>query len=1131
MRPINIPDHPRTDRQNSNVSRPSTDNILVRLILVFALLAVSIGLAGYWYYKQETEHFKKDVQDELTAISNLKVDQINSWRIERIGDATSIMRTGFIAARIQRFFAKQRTPGLQRDILLWMKSLQEVYHYRSILLVDAKGRVRLSTDVNDSHIGAPAKKNIREALDKQSVVLSDFHRAPVVSYPHLDLVTPLIIHQEHGTMAIGAVLFRIDPQDFLFPLLQTWPGKSKTAETLLFRRDGDHVLFLNELRHRANTALTLRIPLSNSDLPAAMAVLGKTGVFEGIDYRKARVLAAARPVPGTPWFLIAKMDTGEIYAPIHERVRFRFIFVTVLVLAAGVIVILWWRQKNAEYALKQLDAEAERAALSRQYDYLSKYANDIILLINLDGRIMEANDRAIDTYGYDRNELIDSNILDTLMPPETASEARLRMDQLKSGNGMVFEAAHRRKDGGIFPVEVSSRLIDFRGKRVYQSIVRDITARKALEASLKERNDFIESILNSLPIGLAVNTIKNGKVIYMNPQFEEIYGWPKNIITDVDEFFNHVYPDPAYRKEMKEKILSDIARGDPSKMHWENVAITLPTGEKRYITAMNIPLFQQGLMISTVQNVTRHKQAEQAQIESENRYKRLVESVTDYIYTVEVENGRTVATVHGPGCVTVTGYTAEEYDADPHLWYRMVHEEDRRAVLTHAEKILSGAYVVPLEHRIVHKDGSIRWVRNTPVPRNDKDGRLIAYDSMVTDITSLKLLENQLRQAQKMEAVGQLAGGVAHDFNNILTAIIGYGNLLKMKLHEKDPLRHNVEQILYSADRAANLTSNLLAYSRKQLINPKPVDVNEIIRRVERLLRQVIGEDIDFRTVLKPSSPLPDAGGIMADLTVMADMNQMEQVFMNLCTNARDAMPQGGVLTIETDRVNLGSDFIETHSYGNIGSYALIAITDTGVGMDEKIKERIFEPFFTTKEVGKGTGLGLAMVYGIIKQHSGYINVYSEPGKGTTFRIYLPLISSNVEAPEAVTVEAPVRGTETVLLAEDDKSVRQLTKSILEDFGYTVIAAENGEDAVQMFLEHRDTVKLLVLDIIMPKKNGKEVYEEIRKRHPGIKVLFTSGYTAEIIHRQGILENNVNFISKPILPSAFLKKVREALEN
>lgn len=380
-------------------------------------------------------------------------------------------------------------------------------------------------------------------------------------------------------------------------------------------------------------------------------------------------------------------------------------------------------------------------------------------------------------------------------------------------------------------------------------------------------------------------------------------------------------------------------------------------------------------------------------------------------------------------------------------------------------------------------------------------------------------LHGQLMQAQKMEAVGHLAGGVAHDFNNILTAIIGYANLLRKKVLAHEQLTFFADQILSASNRAAGLTRSLLAFSRKQVIEPKPADLNTIVQGIDKIAKRLIGEDIEFRTVLLNRS-----------LTVMADSGQMEQALLNLCTNARDAMPHGGKLTIETGAVDVDEEARRLNFLDRTGWYGIICVSDTGAGMDEKTKSQIFEPFFTTKEVGKGTGLGLSIVYGIIKQHNGTINVYSETGKGMTFKIYLPLIAAAGEAALPKAEARPAGGNETILLAEDENDVRVLITHVLRDAGYSVIEAVTGEEAVKQFAEHADRISLLLSDVIMPKMNGKDAYDQIKGTRPDVKVLFMSGYTADNIKSKGILADGVPLLTKPIIPDQLLRKVREVLD-
>jgi len=338
-------------------------------------------------------------------------------------------------------------------------------------------------------------------------------------------------------------------------------------------------------------------------------------------------------------------------------------------------------------------------------------------------------------------------------------------------------------------------------------------------------------------------------------------------------------------------------------------------------------------------------------------------------------------------------------------------------------------------------------------------------------------------------------------------------------MDEDDPLRIYVERMLVSSEKAVNLTQSLLAFSRKQVIKLQPQTVSTIIRGIEKILQRLLTEDIELKVMTADK-----------DITILADLTQIDQVLLNLATNARDAMPKGGVLLIETEEVQIDHEFTRSHGYGEPGDYALISVTDSGTGMDEMTKQKIFEPFFTTKEVGKGTGLGLSIVYGIVKQHNGYINVVSEPGEGTSFRIYLPATKTTAEEADRIPTDVE-GGTETILLAEDNTDLRKLLREVLASKGYTTIEATDGEAALELFLEHKDSIDLLILDVVMPKKNGKEVFDEVRKVQPGVKALFTSGYTGDVVLDKGVHDGVVDFIQKPLSPNELLLKVRTVLDK
>jgi len=432
------------------------------------------------------------------------------------------------------------------------------------------------------------------------------------------------------------------------------------------------------------------------------------------------------------------------------------------------------------------------------------------------------------------------------------------------------------------------------------------------------------------------------------------------------------------------------------------------------------------------------------------------------------------------------------------------------------------------EEWVDYPDGRRVLLETLKTPFYDQEGRLLGLIGVSRDITEReqaneerKKLEAQLLQAQKMEAIGQLAGGIAHDFNNILTAIIGYTQILLIRMAKESQLRHYVEQVFTSAERAADLTKDLLAFSRKQVLQTEPLDACDILRRLRKMLERLIPEDIEFQTTLAEN-----------ELAVMADRGKLEQVILNLVTNARDAMPTGGMLSIDISQVVMDERFVHSHGFGEPGAYACISVTDSGHGMDEETRRKLFEPFFTTKEVGKGTGLGMAIIYGVVKQHDGYISVYSEPGRGTTFRIYLPLIpGETTRISEAQDGDPIAGGTETILLVEDDVSVRELHKMILEAAGYGVIEAIDGQDALDRFMHKPEAVDILITDVIMPRIDGKRLYQEIEKVRPDMRVLFMSGYTRDIVIGRGILDHEWNFLAKPVRSSDLLRKVRHILDG
>ena len=522
-----------------------------------------------------------------------------------------------------------------------------------------------------------------------------------------------------------------------------------------------------------------------------------------------------------------------------------------------------------------------------------------------------------------------------------------------------------------------------------------------------------------------------------------------------------------------------------------------------------------GAVVANWRDITERLRAEQALRNSEQSYRSLVDGVRDVIFALSP--GGEVTSLN-PAFEEMTGFPPAEWVGRP--FEAFVHPDDVPLALDLFGRVLQGEPRPTIQFRILTRAGTYR-VAEFSATAQLRDGRLTGILGIGRDVTERLGLEQQLRQAQKMEAVGRLAGGIAHDFNNILTAITGHADLLLEDLGHHDPRRADVDEIRRSAERAAGLTRQLLAFSRQQVLQPKVVDLNALVLDMDKLLRRLIGEDVELATVLDPTLG-----------RVTADPGQLEQVIVNLAVNARDAMPQGGKLTLETRNIDLDSSYTLEHSLVKPGPYVQLTVSDSGIGMDEETQAHAFEPFFTTKPRGQGTGLGLAMVYGTVKQSGGFIWVYSEPGHGATFKIYLPRVDAPVEsATPPAPVERPPRGSETVLLAEDEPAVRAIAQQVLERQGYTVLAAPSGADALALAAQHGATIDLLLTDVVMPGMSGRDLADRLTAQRPGIRVLYISGYTDNAIVRHGMLEPGLAYLQKPFRPDALVRKVRDVLDE
>lgn len=704
----------------------------------------------------------------------------------------------------------------------------------------------------------------------------------------------------------------------------------------------------------------------------------------------------------------------------------------------------------------------------------------------------------------------------TLMPAENPVTAVLRGSEALPANHTLLIA----RGGERTPVEMSAAPIkDDTGTTIGAVLViRSITDRRlaaeemrqALEKAMEEKAK-TEAVIEAIGDGLSILDT-DYRLLYQNKTARDMFG------NHVGEYCYEVY-EKRDRVCYQCPVALSFADGTVHIKEKSNSAVTL----HREITASPIKDANGRIIggIEIARDITARKLGELALKESEERYRDLFENAHDLIQSISPE-GKFIFV--NKAWMQTLGYTEE--DIETITMFDILDPDCIDHCMSTFQRVMAGEAEDNVEATFIAKDKRKIYVEGNVNVRY-VDGKVIATQGIFRDVTERRRtgeekakLEHQLHHAQKIEAVGTLTAGISHEFNNILTAIIGYGEFLQEGIDKDSPLRTYADMIQSSALRAVSLTQGLLAYSRKQVLKPRPVRLNEIVRHVTKLLSSLIPADIELKSILSDE-----------EIIIMADPSLLEQVLMNLSTNARDAMPRGGSLTIKTGRVQLGDAFISSHSYGKAGAYALISISDTGIGMEEKTLKRIFEPFFTTKELGKGTGLGLAVVYGIIKQHEGYIIADSEPGKGTVFTIYLSLAKAETEETGAVSVIPVQCGTETILVAEDDAAVRNLVQDALETAGYVVIAAENGEEAVKKFKDNSSKVQFLLFDFIMPKKSGMTAYREIREVKPEIKVLFMSGYAPGLISNESGLDEEINFVSKPISSKKLLARIRELLDS
>ncbi len=995
---------------------PPTAKAPYPLLVLFLVLATAIAGLAYRYHVAEKEAIEHEVHNQLVAIADMKVKQIAAWRSEKVGEARIILNSRLTLAGVQRLVSGRSDPAERAYLANWMDALCRELHYAGVTLTDTSGHVVMT---RGRQFGS--NDHMRDLATRTAaigdVILTDFHLDEAGAPVHLGLNVPLRL--EAGAPPFGALLAGLDPQDYLFPVLQRWPIPTGSAESLLVRQDGAGIVFLSPLRKHDNLS-NLRLPASRTDVAAVRAAIGEEGTLEANDYRGAPVFAAVQSVPGTPWRLVAKVDAEEVLAPMRWRSALMGALAISLICVAGAGVFVLWRRREVHSYRARYESELERREAAERYDAERKVMDDELRRVidalqtsesrfraafeqaavgmnqvSPQGKFLRVNQRYCEITGFLREELLHLTFSD-LTHPEDREIDSVYVPSILSGERQTatWEKRYVRKDGAVIWVAVTASLLhSATGEPLHLlGVVEDITARVLAKEELRQSEERFRQVVEHAPEGILV--VAGLRILYANAAAANLFG--------------------------------------------------------------------------------------------------------------------VASAAHLLGCAVLD----------------RIHPADRATVRQREARVLSGRIAGPAEHRYLRVDGQAFPVEvsASPISYDGQPAALVFFRDMTERRRAEEersRLEQRLGQAQKMESVGRLAGGVAHDFNNHLTVINGYCDMLLDALGPDDPLREELDEIRAAGDRAAVLTQQLLAFSRKQIVEPRPLVLNEVVEEYCRLARRLIGEDIEVVTDLDP-----ELGA------VLADRGQIHQVLMNLGVNARDAMPHGGKIIVSTTNAHI--DLPEPSAQDvKPGAYAVLTLSDTGVGMSQETIQKIFEPFFTTKPLGVGTGLGLATVYGIVEQSGGFIRVSSQPGHGATFRIYLPRIQDGAQRPGNAVKPASidVRGHETILVVEDQADVRRLATGILKKNGYRLLEAANGPEAISVAESFPERIDLLLTDVIMPGMTGRELALHLQTARPALKVLYTSGYTADVIGREGVLDAGVDYLPKPFAPADLSAKVRGMLSD
>ena len=942
------------------------------LAVLFIVISISVIIGGIIYHNDQKKKLLSEKQFELSVIADLKIRQITQWRLERLGDGAFLGENNLLVNKFAEFLKNPRDRDSRINILQSMKSLTDNFDYRNVLVIDTFGNVKLSFPNQDTLVGDHLHPMLPGILKSRKAILTDLHRTSQVSFVHLDLIVPLINRPVNDTLVIGFLALRVDPEKFLYPLIRSLPTASKSAETLLIRRDKDEIVYLNELRHQEDAGIFSRRPLSEKNLPSVMAVQGISGTINGMDYRNVPVVAAMRKIPGTPWYMVAKIDREEILSSLNMQMNMIIVIIILLILStAALIGIFGWAQR-VRYYREKYEFEQDRLALVKHFDYILKFANDIIYLVDENLNFVEANDAALEAYKYTRDEFLGMKMQD-IRDNENSFEIQERVRKINKQGSLTFESNHRRKDGTNFPVEISTRVVNIEGSKYYQTIGRDITKRKLAEDTLRESELKFRKIFEESPFPM-IMTAKDFGIIRSNISFCNLIGYDQDELTTMT-FKNFTHPDNI---KVDEISLLRMVAGE----------IPIYKTEKRYIrkdgriiwgsTTINIirnTKDEVQFFLGIVEDITSKKEVKMQLEKSYSLLKATLESTADGLLVVDL-SGRIVQ--YNRRFIEMWGIPPEiisserEKDAVEYVVSQLL---DPKSFLENIQNLYSEPGAIGSEV-LEFRDG--RYFERYSQPQlinGESVGRVWSF----RDITQRKIAEREIINAkEKAEESDRLKTAflqnVSHEIRTPMNAIIGFSTLLnEPDLNQQDRLQYT-DILFQSGNQLLSIINDIVDIANIEAgqtrLKLKNVNINVTLRSLNeqyRIKTREPGVSINLYIPLEDSKT-----------EIITDSTKLIQIVSNLLNNAIKFTMQG--------RIDFGYDLKD--------GFLEFFVSDTGIGISEEYHEKIFTRFYQvdgaiSRHFG-GTGLGLSICKAYAELLGGRIWLESQPGKGTSFRFTLP---------------------------------------------------------------------------------------------------------------------------------------------